>query len=62
MFDAAGYEGSDPVADRVLAIVSDGGEGLIISVDPTHSGTLDGIVDVQHVSLASFHVGVDLVW
>jgi RTX calcium-binding nonapeptide repeat (4 copies) len=57
-----GYAGSDPVADGLLAIASDGHGGLIVSADPTHSGTMHAIADVQHVSPGSFKVGVDLLW
>jgi hypothetical protein len=60
--EAAGYEGNDPVADGFLAITSDGAGGLIVSVDPTHRGVMHAVVDLQHVSSPSFHVGIDLIW
>src|SRR5262249_28178250 len=62
MFNRVHYHGSDPVADGLLAIASDGAGGLIVSVDPSHSGTMHPILDLQHVSPASFHVGGDLLW
>jgi Ca2+-binding RTX toxin-like protein len=62
MMKAAGYAGTDPVADHSLALASDGVGGTEVMADPTHSGTMHNLVDLQHVALASVHVGIDLLW
>jgi Ca2+-binding RTX toxin-like protein len=62
LMKAAGYVGTNPVADHSLALASDGAGGTEVMVDPTHSGTMHGLVDLQHVALANVHVGIDLLW
>jgi hypothetical protein len=62
MMKAAGYAGTDPVADHSLALVSDGAGGTEVMADPTHSGTMHGLVDLQGVALGTVHVGSDLLW
>ena len=62
LMKAAGYAGTDPVADHSLALASDGAGGTEVMADPTHSGTMHNLVDLQHVALSSLHVGVDLLW
>jgi hypothetical protein len=59
---AIGYAGTDPVADHTMALVPDGAGGTEVTVDPTHSGTMHNLVDVQHVAVANLHVGTDLLW
>jgi hypothetical protein len=62
LMKAAGYAGTDPVADHSLALVSDGAGGTEVMADPTHSGTMHGLVDLQHVALGTLNVGTDLLW
>ncbi len=62
LMKAAGYTGADPVADHTMALVSDGAGGTEVTVDPTHSGTMHNLVDLQHVATGSVHVGTDLLW
>jgi Ca2+-binding RTX toxin-like protein len=62
LMKAIGYAGTDPVADHTMALVPDGAGGTEVTVDPTHSGTMHNLVDVQHVAVANLHVGTDLLW
>jgi hypothetical protein len=62
LMKTAGYAGTDPVADHTIALVSDKHGGTEVTVDPTHSGTMHNLVDVQHVASSSLHVGIDLLW
>jgi Ca2+-binding RTX toxin-like protein len=62
LMKAIGYTGTDPVADHTMALVPDGAGGTEVTVDPTHSGTMHNLVDVQHVAGANLHVGTDLLW
>jgi Ca2+-binding RTX toxin-like protein len=56
------YTGLDPVADGVLSLRSDGHGGTIFAVDPTHSGTMVDVVDVQNIAPTAFHMGYDYVF
>ena len=58
----ATYPGADPVADGVLTLRSDGNGGTIFSVDPTHSGTMVDVVDVQNIDPTAFHMGYDYIF
>jgi Ca2+-binding RTX toxin-like protein len=62
MMAASAYHGTDPVADHMIALTSDGNGGSIISVDPTHSGTMHTLVDVPGVTPSMLYVGVDVLW
>ena len=56
------YTGNDPVADHTLSLRSDGHGGTIIAVDPTHSGKMTDVVDLQHVAPADLHMGYDYIF
>jgi Ca2+-binding RTX toxin-like protein len=56
------YHGHDPVADHVLTLTSDGNGGTIIAIDPTHSGKMTDVVDVQHVAPTDLHMGYDYIF
>ncbi len=62
MMNTAHYNGTDPLADHVMSIASDGVGGTIISVDPTHSGTMHAVVDVQGVTPEMLYVGHDILF
>jgi Ca2+-binding RTX toxin-like protein len=55
-----GYTGTDPVADHVIAITSNGMGGSIISVD-LH-GSVRDIVEIQGIAPSSLQVGYDVLW
>jgi hypothetical protein len=57
-----GYTGTNPIADHTIVLASDGADGTLLSVDPTHSGTPHALVELQHVSLNAIRVGTDLLW
>ncbi|HEX6961277.1 MAG TPA: choice-of-anchor Q domain-containing protein, partial [Lacipirellula sp.] len=59
---AGGYDGTDPVSDGVIELISDGSDGTIVMVDPAQSGTLQQLVTLQHVTPGTVHVGTDLIW
>jgi hypothetical protein len=56
------YHGSDPVADHTLSLRSDGHGGTIVAVDPTHSGKMVDVVDLQHVAPTDLHMGYDYIF
>jgi len=56
------YTGVDPVADGVLTLRSDGHGGTIMAIDPTHSGTMQDLVDVQNIAPSALHMGYDYVF
>ena len=56
------YKGIDPVADHVMSLRSDGHGGTIIAIDPTHSGTMHDLVDVQNVAPSALHMGYDYIF
>lgn len=56
------YTGSDPVADHALSMRSDGHGGTIIAIDPTHTGTMVDLVDVQNVAPTALHMGYDYIF
>jgi Ca2+-binding RTX toxin-like protein len=62
LMKAAGYTGSDPVADHSLALVSDGAGSTEVRVDPSHTGTMHNLVDLHAVAPTAVHVGTDLLW
>ena len=56
------YNGSDPLADGVLAISANGPHGTLISADPTLSGTMHDLVALQGVTPDMLHMAYDLIW
>ena len=56
------YTGHDPVADHTLSLRDDGHGGTIIAVDPTHSGTMTDVVDLQHIAPTDLHMGYDYIF
>ena len=56
------YAGSDPVSDGVMSLRSDGHGGTIIAIDPTHSGAMHDLVDVQNVAPSALHMGYDYIF
>ncbi len=62
MMNTAHYNGADPVADHVMSIASDGMGGSLISVDPTRSGTMHAVVDIQGVTPEMLYVGHDILF
>jgi Ca2+-binding RTX toxin-like protein len=55
-----GYAGTDPVADHVIAITSNGFGGSIVSVDL--NGTMRDLVEIQGVAPSNLQVGYDVLW
>jgi len=62
VFSAAGYKGTDPLADHAIEVVSDGHGGSLISIDPTHSGVVHPYVDVQGAAPSELYIGLDVLW
>jgi hypothetical protein len=62
LLKASGYSGSDPIADHAIGLISDGSDGTVVTLDPTHSGTQHTLVTLQHVLPDSVRVGTDLLW
>jgi hypothetical protein len=60
VIDDAGYTGTDPVTDHVIAITSNGSGGAIISVDL--NGTMRPLVEVQGVAPSALQLGSDVLW
>jgi hypothetical protein len=59
----SGYHGSDPVADGVIAtsVMPDG--SVVISVDPSMSGTLTPLVELMPSPLlGNLGIGTDILW
>jgi Ca2+-binding RTX toxin-like protein len=57
LFQAAGYTGSDPVAEHYITLESDGNGGTTVRFDPSGQANIDGhwpntIIDLEHVSPA----------
>ncbi len=59
---AAVNHGYDPMADGILAIAPDGHGGSIISIDPTHSGTMHALADLAGVTPNMLIVGADILF
>jgi hypothetical protein len=49
LFDAIGYHGTNPIADKVLAFVPDGTTGTSVMIEPPGSSQAVNLVTLQHV-------------
>jgi serralysin len=62
LLKSVGYTGSDPIADHTIGLASDGTGGTVVTTDPSHTGTMHNLVDLQGVAPATIRVGSDLLW
>jgi subtilisin-like proprotein convertase family protein len=57
LWTAFGYNGSDPLADHWLSLVSDGGSGTNVVIDPHNGQAAITLVDVLGVAPTALHEG-----